>query len=118
MGPLLDALGRLGDGQVMVVGSGPQADVVVPGAGVDARHAQLLRRDGMLYVRDLDSREGTRVNGAEVRGLVGLRPGDRLGLGRVELTIPDAGGRPIMSAAPGDCQPAVHRGLSVALVGV
>jgi ABC-type multidrug transport system ATPase subunit len=118
MGPLLDALGRLGDGQVMVIGSGPHADVVVPGAGIDARHAQLLRRGGVLYVRDLDSREGTRVNGAEVHGLVGLRPGDRLALGRVEVKIPDAGGRPVAPTASGDVLPAAQRGLSVALVGV
>jgi diguanylate cyclase (GGDEF)-like protein len=53
-------------------------------ASVSRRHARLAFVDGELRVEDLGSRNGTRVNGKDVRE-GRLRPGDRLELGNVLL---------------------------------
>lgn len=88
MQALIDTLSKLGDNQSVVIGSDGQADVIIPGSGIDPRHARLSRRNGTLLVQDLDSRTGTFINGQEVRGWVEVRPGDRLRLGSVEVPLP------------------------------
>ncbi len=45
------------------------------------RHAQLWRAGERWFLRDLGSRNGTRVNGMRVLEDVEVRPGDRLSLG-------------------------------------
>lgn len=53
-------------GQRVVLGRDPQADLVLPSAKVSRRHAEIARgRDGVT-VRDLDSKNGTRVGGVPV----------------------------------------------------
>jgi ABC transport system ATP-binding/permease protein len=94
---IVDRLRGLGEQQSVVVGAGQGAGLFVEGPGVSPEHARIARRGGRLVVRDLDSWEGTFVNGAEVRGLVPLRAGDRLRLGGVELEIPAVGYVPTAS---------------------
>lgn len=48
---------------------------------VSARHAVILLRDGAWYVHDLDSTNGTYLNGARVTGEARLSDGDRVGFG-------------------------------------
>ena len=63
------------------IGRGPSCDCLLPEDSVSRRHAELWREDGRWYVRDLGSRNGTRVNGMRVLEPVEVRPGDRLALG-------------------------------------
>ena len=65
----------------MIVGRAPNCDCVVPEDCVSRRHAQLWRDGERWYVRDLGSRNGTRVNGVRVIEATEVRPGDRLDLG-------------------------------------
>lgn len=65
----------------MSVGRAPNCDCVVPDDCVSRRHAQLWREGARWFVRDLGSRNGTRVNGTLVIEDVEVRPGDRLDLG-------------------------------------
>jgi S1-C subfamily serine protease len=48
---------------------------------VSTEHAQFACRDGVWYVRDLGSRNGTWVNGGRVEGMVPLKSGDHVGFG-------------------------------------
>jgi pSer/pThr/pTyr-binding forkhead associated (FHA) protein len=48
---------------------------------VSARHAELRLQDGRWYVRDLDSRNGTLVNGVPIHAETPLAEGDRLQFG-------------------------------------
>jgi S1-C subfamily serine protease len=48
---------------------------------VSGRHARFVRRDGAWAVQDLDSTNGTFVNGRPVRGVVQLRNRDRVTFG-------------------------------------
>jgi hypothetical protein len=65
----------------MLVGRAPNCDCVVPEDGVSRKHAQLLCDGERWYVRDLGSRNGTRVNGVRVIEATEVRPGDRVSLG-------------------------------------
>ena len=68
------------------LGSAPDNDAVIPVAAVSRHHAVLELTAEGLVVKDLDSRNGTFVNGARVERCV-LRPGDVLQLGPVALTV-------------------------------
>jgi FHA domain/Domain of unknown function (DUF1707) len=69
------------DGVRLMVGRAPNCDCVLPEECVSRRHAQLWREGERWFLRDLGSRNGTRVNGMRVIESVEVRPGDRLSLG-------------------------------------
>jgi hypothetical protein len=65
----------------MVVGRAPNCDCVLPEECVSRKHAQLWRDGERWFLRDLGSRNGTRVNGMRVIESIEVRPGDRVCLG-------------------------------------
>ena len=72
-------------GAVRTLGRATGADFSVDGALVSRVHCRLITLPGgELEVRDLESTNGTFVNGARVQNAV-LKSGDRLQIGRVEL---------------------------------
>jgi pSer/pThr/pTyr-binding forkhead associated (FHA) protein len=67
------------------IGRASSADFIVDAALVSRIHCRLTASaDGELDVKDLDSTNGTFVNGARVVA-ARLSPGDRIQVGRVEL---------------------------------
>jgi adenylate cyclase len=62
----------------LVIGRHPQCDLVIAGASVSGRHCELTWTAGKWHVRDLNSKNGTRVNGVCCQSEV-LHPGDVLG---------------------------------------
>jgi len=68
----------------LTIGRLPECDVVVSDPGVSRRHAEVRRRDGTFVVVDLDSTNGTRVNGAGTRERV-LADGDEITVGGVAM---------------------------------
>jgi hypothetical protein len=71
----------------VTLGRARECDCVVPEPSVSRRHA-LLRRDGDRWLlRDLGSRNGTRVNGLRVLEETEVRPGDRVSLGEVRYRL-------------------------------
>lgn len=77
---LLLTLDWHGGCEQIVIGRHPNCDVIVPAPEVSRRHAALRFRDGVWILQDLDSRNGTRVNGEPVLRCE-LRPGDLLRVG-------------------------------------
>jgi pSer/pThr/pTyr-binding forkhead associated (FHA) protein len=63
---------------------------VVPEPSVSRQHAELRRAGGAWLLRDLGSRNGTRVNGMRVSEEVEVRPGDRVSFGGAPFVL----GRP------------------------
>lgn len=51
----------------ITIGSGARADVRVQDGTVSKRHARILRKRGLVYVKDLGSRSGTLVAGTLLR---------------------------------------------------
>jgi hypothetical protein len=83
--PLL-ALDWSGARDELVVGRHLGCDVVLEHPTVSRQHARLSFRDGCWVLRDLDSTNGTRVNGRRVVRCR-LEPGDCLRLGSAELLV-------------------------------
>jgi hypothetical protein len=70
----------------LLVGRHDACDVVVGHPSVSRRHARLRFRDGHWVLRDLDSTNGTLINGTRVVRCR-LEAGDRLSLGSASLLV-------------------------------
>ena len=77
---------RITPGNVKTVGRAPRADFVVDAALVSRLHCQLAAGAGEIEATDLQSTNGTYVNGERV-ARASLKDGDRLRVGAVELTV-------------------------------
>ena len=84
--PVLLALDWSGGQSDITIGRDRGCDVILSGAEVSRRHARLFFRDGSWVLQDLQSTNGTTVNGVRV-GRCELRPGDHLILGGEHLTL-------------------------------
>ena len=71
----------------ITLGRSRECDCVVSEPSVSRRHAE-LRRDGEQWLlRDLGSRNGTRVNGVRVLEETEVKPGDRVSLGEARYRL-------------------------------
>ena len=77
---------RILAGSIKTIGRAARADFVVDAALVSRLHCRLTAGAAELEVVDLDSTNGTFVNG-ERAARARLKQGDRLGVGRVELLV-------------------------------
>jgi|SRR5215471_12313529 len=77
---------RLGPGAIKTVGRAPRADFILNAALVSRLHCQLMAGDADVEVVDLSSTNGTFVNDRRI-DRARLVNGDRLRVGRVELTL-------------------------------
>jgi hypothetical protein len=64
-----------------------EGDLVVEDPEVSRRHAVLRRSGGSVVVEDLDSTNGTFVNGERIRTPMTVGPGDQVRVGRTTLEI-------------------------------
>lgn len=77
---------RIIPGNVKTIGRAPRADFIVDAALVSRVHCRLAAGAGEIEATDLESTNGTYVNGERVaRGT--LKDGDRLRVGAVELLV-------------------------------
>jgi pSer/pThr/pTyr-binding forkhead associated (FHA) protein len=77
---------RLRPGSIKTIGRATRADFIVDAPLVSRLHCRLESDADALEVIDLSSTNGTFVNGKRVRR-AHLQTGDRLRVGRVELSI-------------------------------
>ncbi len=92
-----DALGKLAPGSY-IVGSDPQSHIQLDLPEVSARHAQFIVRDNVLYVIDLNSSNGTYVDGSLLipNTPAETHPGSVIKIGRLNIMARG----PVMDAAP------------------
>jgi adenylate cyclase len=62
----------------LLVGRRESCDIVLRFSNVSAHHCQLTLTGGYWYVKDLNSRNGVKVNGSRVNTEKRLNPGDEL----------------------------------------
>lgn len=74
------------ESEVTKVGRHPESDVVLTCPSSSARHAVIKKAADGYYVNDLNSSNGTRINGAEVEEAL-LKDGDRVGFGDVQAVF-------------------------------
>lgn len=77
-------------GERTLVGRDPEADIHLDDEAVSWNHLEITRRGGVLMATDLDSRNGTALNGEPLERPRRLRDGDTLIVGghRLELSDP------------------------------
>jgi pSer/pThr/pTyr-binding forkhead associated (FHA) protein len=73
-------------GSTKTVGRATRADFIVDAPLVSRVHCRLSAGAAELEVVDLESTNGTFVNGERITRAL-MKQGDRLGVGRVEMTI-------------------------------
>jgi pSer/pThr/pTyr-binding forkhead associated (FHA) protein len=77
---------RILPGNIKTMGRSPGAEFVVDAAMVSRLHCRLTAGATELQVVDLESTNGTFVNGQRVTQAT-LKEGDTLGVGRVDLVV-------------------------------
>ena len=82
-----------------MVGRSPDADVQLDDEAVSWNHLEIERRGQVLMATDLDSRNGTALNGEPLDRPRRLRDGDTLIVGGHRLEISDGGSSPTPIAA-------------------
>ena len=78
---------RILPGNSKTVGRAPQAEFIVDAALVSRVHCRLTAGATEIEVVDLESTNGTFLNGQRIQKQGLARAGDRLGIGGVELTV-------------------------------
>jgi pSer/pThr/pTyr-binding forkhead associated (FHA) protein len=81
---------RILPGSIKTVGRAPRADFILEAALVSRLHCRLTAGATELEVVDLESTNGTYVNGERTERRI-LKNGDRLGVGRVDLFVEKSG---------------------------
>ena len=77
---------RVPQGAIKTFGRAPRADFIVHTVMVSRLHCRVAATTEHLEVTDLDSTNGTFVNGRRV-DRAQMASGDRLKIGRLELTV-------------------------------
>ena len=91
---------RLELGGAVAIGR-QDGDLVLEDPEVSRRHAVLRREGESIVVEDLDSTNGTFVNGERIRSPIPIRPGDLVRVGRTTLEIePDLRADDTIVSAP------------------
>ena len=75
---------------VVNLGRADYNDIVLPDPSVSTSHAKLQRREGVWVLVDLDSTNGTFVDGERVKGEAPIAPGAMVRLGDVQLLFEPA----------------------------
>jgi pSer/pThr/pTyr-binding forkhead associated (FHA) protein len=76
-------------GDRVTVGRDPEADVCIDDEAVSWHHLEIETRGGVLMATDLDSRNGTALNGEPLDRQRRLRDGDVLAVGDHRLEVSD-----------------------------
>jgi adenylate cyclase len=75
----------------LVLGRRESCDICLRFPNVSGRHCELFHQDGIWYIKDLGSTNGTKVNGQVVQQKM-LRPGDEIVIAKrrykIEYTLP------------------------------
>ena len=87
------------EGRHLVLGRSPQADLVVADPSVSRRHAELTLVQGRLDVHDLDSANGTALNGVrQAHSTAG--PNDMVTFGAVSFRVAELAEEALMDRMP------------------
>jgi Mg-chelatase subunit ChlD len=71
----------------IALGRGDDNDIVIPHASVSRAHARLMRRNGTYELMDLNSTNGSYVNGQPVHGSVAVANGSEVRFGDIRFVL-------------------------------
>jgi hypothetical protein len=84
----------------LTVGRAPDSGLLLPERDISRRHARLQRSNGAVWVEDLGSANGTRVNGERIETRRRIGPGDLVQIGSFDLAIEGVDAAGAADAAP------------------
>lgn len=74
------------DGEEFLIGRGSDCQIVLPERQVSRHHAKIVNETGKYVLHDLGSKNGTHLNGIQVKGSTILKDGDEIQIAlRVKL---------------------------------
>ncbi len=80
----------ISDGQVLTIGRGSDADVVVDNTAISRQHSSLELKGGIYYLTDLYSLNGTKVNGEKIESSIPVAKNDAIEIGKFHLQPAEA----------------------------
>jgi predicted component of type VI protein secretion system len=89
-----------------IIGRQKGCGLRIPSGQVSRRHCVLTVHDDYVTVDDLESVNGTFLNGARISGRQVVRPGDRLEVGPVGFTVEYQPSQQALGRMPGLAEPA------------
>lgn len=66
------------DSDPFIVGRGSDCNIVLPERQVSRHHVKITRENGQYFLHDLESKNGTHLNGVQVTGTAPLHDGDEI----------------------------------------
>ena len=78
----------IGQGKV-IIGRSPECDIRIDNPAISRKHATIEFMDGVYVATDLNSSNGSFINGDALKAPTQLKPGDVLGLAKFELQFQD-----------------------------
>ncbi len=77
---------ELPDHEPQIIGRSSES-IPIEDNAISRRHAELTPDDGLWFIRDLDSQNGTHVNGTRIRDRTRLRAGDQIRVGQTLMVF-------------------------------
>jgi hypothetical protein len=74
-------------GSGLTIGRAPTSEVRIDDGYTSARHARIYGRDGIVFLEDMHSTNGTFLNGRRVAQPERLQPDDRIRIGDTEFRL-------------------------------
>jgi pSer/pThr/pTyr-binding forkhead associated (FHA) protein len=72
----------------IIIGRAKENDIVIDNIAVSRKHAQITLKEGMYYIRDLNSSNGTFLNGAQIDASDhALSEGAMIGIAKFEIQV-------------------------------
>ncbi|AOT69097.1 FHA domain-containing protein [Geosporobacter ferrireducens] len=69
----------------VIIGRKNESDIVIKDPFISNQHAQISLDEGSYFLEDLDSANGTYLNGERIMDAVKLQNGDRIKIGQIEF---------------------------------
>ncbi|MBI3393724.1 MAG: RDD family protein [Nitrospirae bacterium] len=98
------------------IGRSAEADILIEHETASRKHAKIIVEGNRVFIADLDSRNGTFLNGKPVKEKTEVKPGDAIALGEAPLSLIQVspqeartvvmGGMPVPPAPPAERKPA------------
>jgi len=75
--------------QAVTIGRSTEADVVIEDDRLSRRHCEIRQEEDQFYIQDLESKNGTYLNGERIESSTRLLPGDRVRIGGTDILATD-----------------------------
>jgi pilus assembly protein CpaF len=88
------------ESEEITVGRIEDNDICLPKGNISKKHTKIVVKDGIIFVFDLKSTNGTYVNGKKLIGPQVILPEDRIYIGDFILNVAPFDGRPVRKKPP------------------